>query len=142
MFQFSWRPPLVWRRRLWHHLAVAGGAHPTGRHGRRLCHGVRPADCGHHLEPWHLVAWTSRLLFAHFDRLDHRRRCCQCPDARPGWNLGRRLEQGHRNRLLAPAFAGFWFLHGCGLLLLLKFLVRKPELYAEPRGNAPPPWWI
>ncbi len=28
------------------------------------------------------------------------------------------------------------------LLLLLKALVKKPELYAEPKGNQPPPWWI
>jgi PiT family inorganic phosphate transporter len=28
------------------------------------------------------------------------------------------------------------------LLLLLKFLVRVPSLYAEPRGNTPPPLWI
>jgi PiT family inorganic phosphate transporter len=28
------------------------------------------------------------------------------------------------------------------LLLLLKFLVRKPELYSEPDPDKPPPWWI
>ncbi len=28
------------------------------------------------------------------------------------------------------------------LLLTLKFLVRKPELYQEPQNNNPPPWWI
>ena len=28
------------------------------------------------------------------------------------------------------------------LLLALKFLVRKPSLYAEPHGDAPPPPWI
>ncbi len=28
------------------------------------------------------------------------------------------------------------------LLLVLKFLVRKPELYQEPKGNQPPPLWI
>jgi PiT family inorganic phosphate transporter len=28
------------------------------------------------------------------------------------------------------------------LLLLLKLLVRKPELYAEPHAGSPPPWWI
>ena len=24
----------------------------------------------------------------------------------------------------------------------MKFLVRKPELYEEPKSNQPPPWWI
>jgi PiT family inorganic phosphate transporter len=24
----------------------------------------------------------------------------------------------------------------------MKLLIRKPELYASPRGNTPPPWWI
>jgi inorganic phosphate transporter, PiT family len=28
------------------------------------------------------------------------------------------------------------------LLLLMKYLIRKPELYTSPKGNAPPPWWI
>ncbi len=28
------------------------------------------------------------------------------------------------------------------LLVVLKFLVRKPELYQEPKGNQPPPLWI
>ncbi len=28
------------------------------------------------------------------------------------------------------------------LLLLMKFVVRKKELYQEPKGKAAPPWWI
>jgi PiT family inorganic phosphate transporter len=28
------------------------------------------------------------------------------------------------------------------LLLLMKFVVRKQELYQEPKGQAAPPWWI
>jgi inorganic phosphate transporter, PiT family len=28
------------------------------------------------------------------------------------------------------------------LLLLMKFVVRKPELYAAPKGRSAPPWWI
>lgn len=28
------------------------------------------------------------------------------------------------------------------LLLLLKLLVKKPELYQSPKGDQPPPWWI
>ena len=42
--------------------------------------------------------------------------------------------------LLFSPFIGF----ACAALLLLalKFLVRKPSLYAEPHGDAPPPPWI
>jgi PiT family inorganic phosphate transporter len=28
------------------------------------------------------------------------------------------------------------------LLMTLKVVARRPELYAEPRADAPPPWWI
>jgi inorganic phosphate transporter, PiT family len=28
------------------------------------------------------------------------------------------------------------------LLILMKFLIRKRELYTAPKGNAAPPWWI
>jgi PiT family inorganic phosphate transporter len=28
------------------------------------------------------------------------------------------------------------------LFLTIKALVRSPELYAEPKGNKPPPLWI
>src|SRR5262245_45902036 len=41
--------------------------------------------------------------------------------------------------LLSPVFG---FSMAALLLLALKFVVRKPELYAEPKGATPPPWWI
>src|SRR5271167_4776947 len=41
--------------------------------------------------------------------------------------------------LLSPVFG---FLLAAALLLLLKSLVRVPALYAEPKGDHPPPWWI
>jgi PiT family inorganic phosphate transporter len=41
--------------------------------------------------------------------------------------------------LLSPLFG---FVLAGALLLVLKFVVRKPALYAEPKGNQPPPWWI
>jgi PiT family inorganic phosphate transporter len=42
--------------------------------------------------------------------------------------------------LLLSPLVGF----GCAaaLFLLLKFMVRKPELYQEPHGTMPPPLWI
>ena len=45
-----------------------------------------------------------------------------------GWSL-----------LLSPMFG---FLAAAILLLALKFVVRNPALYKEPKGKEPPPWWI
>ena len=42
--------------------------------------------------------------------------------------------------LLFSPLMGFVF---SGLLLLvMKFLIRAPQLYQEPKSAAPPPWWI
>jgi len=41
--------------------------------------------------------------------------------------------------LLSPLFG---FALAAVLLLLLKVLVRNAALYAEPKGDQPPPWWI
>ncbi|HTY85410.1 MAG TPA: inorganic phosphate transporter [Silvibacterium sp.] len=42
--------------------------------------------------------------------------------------------------LLFSPLVGFVF--AAVLLLLLKLVIRKPELYESPKGNAPPPFWI
>jgi PiT family inorganic phosphate transporter len=36
----------------------------------------------------------------------------------------------------------FGFALAAALLLLLRSVVRIPALYAEPKGDQPPPWWI
>jgi inorganic phosphate transporter, PiT family len=41
--------------------------------------------------------------------------------------------------LLSPLFG---FALAAALLLLLKAIIRVPALYAEPKGDLPPPWWI
>jgi PiT family inorganic phosphate transporter len=41
--------------------------------------------------------------------------------------------------LLSPLFG---FIMAAILLLVLKFIVRNPALYAAPEGNTPPPLWI
>jgi PiT family inorganic phosphate transporter len=41
--------------------------------------------------------------------------------------------------LLSPLFG---FALAAALLLLLKSIIRIPALYAEPKGDQPPPWWI
>jgi PiT family inorganic phosphate transporter len=45
-----------------------------------------------------------------------------------GWSL-----------LLSPLFG---FVLAAVLFFVLKFVVRNPDLYREPKGNEPPPWWI
>jgi inorganic phosphate transporter, PiT family len=44
-----------------------------------------------------------------------------------------------RALLLSPVFG---FVLAGGLLLLLKALIKVPELYRAPDGDAPPPFWI
>ena len=41
--------------------------------------------------------------------------------------------------LLSPLFG---FILAAILLLVLKFVIRNAALYAEPKGDEPPPWWI
>jgi PiT family inorganic phosphate transporter len=48
------------------------------------------------------------------------------------WNVARAL-------LFSPLMG---FLFSALLLLAMKFLVRVPKLYQEPKSAAPPPWWI
>jgi PiT family inorganic phosphate transporter len=42
--------------------------------------------------------------------------------------------------LLFSPMMGFVF--SAALLLVMKFLIRAPKLYEEPKSDAPPPWWI
>jgi PiT family inorganic phosphate transporter len=42
--------------------------------------------------------------------------------------------------LLFSPLMGFVF--SALLLLVMKFLIRAPNLYKEPESDAPPPWWI
>jgi len=44
-----------------------------------------------------------------------------------------------KSLLLSP-LVGFFV--AALLLLALKAIIRVPDLYKEPRGNQPPPWWI
>jgi inorganic phosphate transporter, PiT family len=55
-----------------------------------------------------------------------------------GVDWGKAKEVGEA-LLLSPLFG---FALAAGLLLLLKAIVRVPALYAEPKGDQPPPWWI
>jgi PiT family inorganic phosphate transporter len=41
--------------------------------------------------------------------------------------------------LLSPLVG---FVCAAGLLIVLKFAIRTPSLYQEPKGRTPPPWWV
>ena len=57
----------------------------------RLRDGLCAALRRHHLEFGHLVAWLARLIVAHADWVDHRRRRYKCAFARQRRHLRRRL---------------------------------------------------
>jgi inorganic phosphate transporter, PiT family len=59
-------------------------------------------------------------------------------DGTSGVDWGKATEIGYA-LLLSPIVG---FVSAALLLLALKLLVRKPELYKEPKGQAAPPWWI
>jgi len=59
-------------------------------------------------------------------------------DGTSGVDWSKAVEIGYA--LLLSPIVGFTC--AAGLLLIMKFLVRKPELYAEPKAKAAPPLWI
>jgi PiT family inorganic phosphate transporter len=59
-------------------------------------------------------------------------------DGTSGVDWNKAIEIGYA--LLFSPIIGF--ICAALLLLLMKFLIRKPELYAEPKGPSAPPWWI
>ncbi|MCW2284044.1 PiT family inorganic phosphate transporter [Rhodoblastus acidophilus] len=59
-------------------------------------------------------------------------------DGTSGVDWGKATEIGYA-LLLSPLVG---FLCAFGLLMLMKFLVRKKELYEAPKGDAKPPLWI
>ncbi len=59
-------------------------------------------------------------------------------DGTSGVDWGKATEIGY-SLLLSPVFG---FVFAALLLLILKFVIRNPALYEEPKGKQPPPWWI
>ena len=59
-------------------------------------------------------------------------------DGTSGVDWGKAKDVGY-SLLLSPLVG---FVCAALLLLLLKFVVRTPQLYAEPKGQTPPPWWV
>jgi inorganic phosphate transporter, PiT family len=59
-------------------------------------------------------------------------------DGTSGVDWGKATEIGCA-LLLSPVVG---FVCAAILLLLMKLIIRKPELYSEPKSNTAPPWWI
>jgi len=59
-------------------------------------------------------------------------------DGTSGVDWGKATEIGQA--LLFSPMVGFFA--AALLLIVLRFVVRNPALYSEPKGNQPPPWWI
>jgi len=59
-------------------------------------------------------------------------------DGTSGVDWGKAIEIGYA-LLLSPVVG---FVCAAILLLLMKLIIRKPELYSEPKGKTAPPWWI
>jgi PiT family inorganic phosphate transporter len=59
-------------------------------------------------------------------------------DGTSGVDWGKATEIGEA-LLLSPIVG---FVLSALLLLLMKFLIKRPELYVSPKGNTAPPWWI
>jgi PiT family inorganic phosphate transporter len=59
-------------------------------------------------------------------------------DGTSGVDWGQAAKVGY-SLLLSP-LVGFFC--AAALLLVLRALVKNPALYAEPKGQKPPPWWI
>src|SRR5215468_6644773 len=55
-----------------------------------------------------------------------------------GVDWGQALNVG-KSLLLSPLVG---FICAALLLLVMKAIIRAPELYQAPKGNQPPPWWI
>ncbi|HKD28654.1 MAG TPA: inorganic phosphate transporter [Xanthobacteraceae bacterium] len=59
-------------------------------------------------------------------------------DGTSGVDWGKAAEIGQA--LLFSPMVGFFA--AALLLIVLRFVIRNPALYSEPKGNQPPPWWI
>src|SRR5215470_14591301 len=59
-------------------------------------------------------------------------------DGTSGVDWGKATEIGQA-LLLSPIIG---FCAAALLLIAVRFVIRNPALYSEPKGNEPPPWWI
>jgi inorganic phosphate transporter, PiT family len=59
-------------------------------------------------------------------------------DGTSGVDWSKAIEIGQA-LLLSPVVG---FCAAALLLVVIRFVIRNPALYSEPKGNQPPPWWI
>src|SRR5580693_3740567 len=139
-----WRLDVLGRGGLRHRLAIARRTDLAGRQRRGVRHGVRPADRRHYLECGHLVVRAAGIEFAHPDRINHGRWHRQCllrgRDGTSGVDWSQAASVG-KALLLSPLFG---FALAALLLFTLKLALQHatPALFAEPKGDQPPPAWI
>jgi inorganic phosphate transporter, PiT family len=94
---------------------------------------------------WNLGTWwlglpasSSHTLIGSIVGVEIANALMRGQDGTSGVDWGKVTEIGYA-MLLSPVFG---FVLSALLLLIMKFLVRKPELYAAPSGHKPPPLWI
>jgi PiT family inorganic phosphate transporter len=94
---------------------------------------------------WNLGAWrlglpasSSHTLIGSIIGVGITNALMRGRDGTSGVDWHKAIEIGYS--LLISPVAGFVC---AGLLLLvMKFVIRNPALYCEPKGQTPPPWWI
>ena len=125
------------------HLAVAGRTDPAGRltaPASRWCSALLIAAIIWNLGTWWLglPASSSHTLIGSIIGVGVANAMLSGRNGTSGVDWDQAMSIG--KALLISPVVGFVF---SGLLLLvMKFLVRKPELYAEPKPNTVPPLWI
>jgi PiT family inorganic phosphate transporter len=94
---------------------------------------------------WNLGTWwlglpasSSHTLIGSIIGVGVANALMQGRDGTAGVDWGQAADVGYA--LLMSPIVGFAC--AAGLFLALKFLVRNPALYQEPKGAEPPPWWI
>ena len=91
----------------------------------------------------HLVPGAAGIEFAHADRLDHGGGADEFDDAAPAAlraaSTGRKAKDVGMSLLVSPLVG---FVCTALLFLLVKALIKKPELYSEPDPKKAPPLWI
>ena len=109
---------------------------------RRFCDGLCVVDRGNHLEfgtwAFGLPASSSHTLIGSIIGVGITNALLHGRSGTSGVDWSKAKEVGEA-LLVSPLFG---FALAAVLLLLLKSIIRIPALYAEPKGDQPPPWWI
>src|SRR5438552_9557255 len=123
---------------------IDDGAASHARHTGRLSFATGPPSEAKAII-WNLGTWwlglpasSSHTLIGSIIGVGVANALMHGQDGTSGVDWSKATEIGY-SLLLSPLFG---FFAAALLLLVLKFVVRNPALYREPKGNQPPPWWI